>query len=52
MLMRQELIANMLGVRPEKAMAGALRLQNPRLIDYTRGLRWSRKNMPGYSPKG
>jgi CRP-like cAMP-binding protein len=37
MLMTQELIANMLGVRPEKAMAGALRLQNASLIDYTRG---------------
>jgi len=37
MLMTQELIANMLGVRPEKAMDGALRLQTAGLIDYTRG---------------
>jgi CRP-like cAMP-binding protein len=37
MLMTQELIANMLGVRPEKAMDAAVRLQNARLIEYTRG---------------
>jgi CRP-like cAMP-binding protein len=37
MLMTQELIANMLGVRPEKAMDAAVRLRNARLIDYTRG---------------
>jgi len=37
MLMTEELIANMLGVRSKKAVAGALKLQNASLIDYTRG---------------
>jgi CRP-like cAMP-binding protein len=35
--MTRELIANMLGVRPETATEGALKLQNAGLIDYTRG---------------
>jgi CRP-like cAMP-binding protein len=67
MLMTQEPIANMLGVRPEKAMDAAVRLQNARLIDYTRGrIRvldraglerrtcecYAVENMPGYSPIG
>ena len=35
--MTEELIANMLGVKAEKAIDGALRLQKARLIDYSRG---------------
>jgi CRP-like cAMP-binding protein len=37
MQMTRELIANMLGVRPETATEGALKLQNAGLVDYTRG---------------
>jgi CRP-like cAMP-binding protein len=37
MQMTRELIANMLGVRPETATEGALKLQNAGLINYTRG---------------
>jgi len=37
MVMTQELIANMLGVPPEGATEGTLKLQNAGLIDYSRG---------------
>ena len=37
MVMTQELIATMLGVPPEGATEGALKLQNAGLIDYSRG---------------
>src|SRR6202161_3363799 len=37
MVMTQQLIANMMGVPLEGATAGALKLQNAGLIDYTRG---------------
>jgi CRP-like cAMP-binding protein len=36
--MTRELIANMLGVPPDTATEGAIKLQNLGLIDYTRGL--------------
>jgi CRP-like cAMP-binding protein len=35
--MTQELLANMLGIGPEKAMEGALKLQNAGLINYAEG---------------
>jgi hypothetical protein len=35
--MKRELIANMLGISPERALQGAHTLQNPGLVNYTEG---------------